>query len=246
MANVANINALVLKVRQRADQINSTTYNDATELKPWLKDSLAQLYEVLCSRWQDYYTIVRPLSLVAGQSTYSLPADLRALDSVWMMHNQGKSRVEMQQFEPDEMDRMQGPWSAGLCGNVRAYKYRLMRNRLWILPTPTLDAKNALELFYTPQYQPPLLDYTSIDDVLPNGWEEWVILDMLSKMAVKTRLIDLSSVETLRAATERRLLAAASIRSGVAPVMRDGTRRKIFYGGAGNTTPQGAAYWSAP
>jgi hypothetical protein len=243
MANVANINGLVAKVRQRADQINSTTYNDATELKPWLKDSLAQLYEILVSRWQDYYTIARPLSLVAGQSAYSLPADLRELDSVWMMYNAGKSRVQLKQFEADQMDALQR--SSTFYGmGYQTYKYRIMRNRLWVLPSPNVDIKNALELFYVPQYQAPLLDYTSIDDVLPNGWEEWVVLDMLAKMAVKSRLIDLAAVETLRGATERRLLAAASIRSGIAPVMRDATRRVTLYGVGGSA--QGAAYWSAP
>lgn len=243
MANVANINALVLKVRQRADQINSTTYNDATELKPWLKDSLAQLYEILVSRWQDYYTIARPLSLVAGQASYSLPADFRALDSVWMMYNRGKARVQLDPFEADEMDRLQSP-SGFYSNGIGARKYRIMRNRLWILPVAQVDAANAIEIFYVPQYQPPLLDYSSIDDVLPNGWDELVVLDMLAKMAVKSRLIDLPSVQAQQAATEKRLIAAASIRSGIAPVMRDATRPKTIYGAG--TSPQGAPYWSAP
>lgn len=243
MANVANINGLVLRIRQRTDQINSTTYDDATELKPWIKDSLAQLYEVLCSRWQDYYTISRPLSLIGGQAAYSLPADFRALDSVWMMYNQGQSRYQLNQFEADMMDQLQQP-SQFYGYGFQPTQYRIIRNLLWILPVINQDAQNAVEIFYVPQYQAPLLDYTSIDDILPNGWEEWCVLDVMQKMAVKSRLIDINSVIQAQQSTERRLLAAASVRSGIAPRMRDAMRPRFMYGPA--TAPQGAVYWSAP
>lgn len=243
MANSASINSLVLRIRQRADQINSTTYDDFTELKPWVRASLAQLYEILCSRWKDYYTIVRPLSLIANESAYSLPSDFRELDSVWLMYNAGQSRCQLNQFEADDMDSLQAPPNFYGYG-MQLFRYRIMRNRLWILPAVRIDTKNAIELFYVPQYSAPLLDYTSLDDVLPNGWEAWVVLDVLAKMAVKSRLIDLESVQAQQATVERRLLAAASIRSGLAPVMRDATKMHAMFGIT--STPQGAPYWSAP
>jgi hypothetical protein len=242
MANAACINDLVLKVRQRADQINSTTYDDATELKPWLRDSLSQLYEILVSRWQDYYTVARPISLIAGQLAYSLPADFRALDSVWMLYNAGQARTQLEQFEQDELDQLCMPKSFSSFANAPC-KYRVIRNLLYILPAYGIDVRNAIEIFYVPQYQKPLLDYTSLDDVLPNGWDEWIVLDMLEKMAVKTRLIDVASVGNSKSQMQTRLLAAASIRTGTAPRMRDATRPKTIWGGP--SSPSGPAYWSA-
>lgn len=236
MANAATINLLVRRVRQRADQINSVTFDDATELKLWLRGSLAQLYEILTDRWNDWYVINRPMSLAAGAMAYALPADFRALHDVFLVGGLGAARWRLQQMQVEDMTQANYPAPSSV-----PMGYRLMRDMLYIMPTPKVDAFNALEVWYTPEYRAPLLDYTPISDVLPNGWEEWVILDVLLKMCHKTRLLNMEGLERERQRVETRLIGHAAIRSNDAAVMRDmyATRTRAY----SSVMPQGPAYW---
>lgn len=236
MANAATINLLVRRVRQRADQINSMTFDDATELKLWLRGSLAQLYEILTDRWSDWYVINRPMSLAAGAMSYALPADFRALHDVFIVGGMGSARWRLKQLQPEEMTQSLSPSNLNI-----PLGYRLMRDMLYVLPKPVSDAPNALEIWYTPEYRAPLLDYTPISDVLPNGWEEWVVLDVLIKMCHKTRLLNMEALERERARVETRLVGHAAIRSNDAKVMRDiyAERDRSYL----PIVPQGPAYW---
>ncbi len=238
--NNQTINLLVARVRQRSDQINSQTFDDASELKVWIRGSLAQMYDMLCQRSADYYTTCRPVSLTAGQEAYSLPSDFKSLADIYVLYSGGKNRLRMRSFDTDDFGALNTPQAPN--GN---FSYRLMRNLLYIQPTPQYDYYNALEIHYTPQYRGPLLDYTSIDDVLPDGWDEWVTLDVLQKMCVKARLLNMEDIIKSKQQIESRLLTSASIRDAYAPVMRDGT---INYGDNIYTQgpPTGPLYWSIP
>ena len=238
--NIQTINSLVARVRQRSDQINSQTFDDASELKVWIRGSLAQLYDILCQRAADYYTTCRPLSLIAGQEAYSMPSDFKSLADIYVLYNGGKNRLRMRSFNIDDFGALNMPGMAA--GN---YSYRIMRNLLYIQPTPTADYYNALEIHYVPQYKAPLLDYTSIDEVMPNGWDEWVTLDVLQKMCVKARLLNMEDILKSKTAIENRLLTSSSIRDAYAPVMRDGS----VHNGESFLTqgpPTGPIYWSIP
>jgi len=236
MATVQTINSLVTRIRQRSDQIGSDTFDDETELKPWIRGSLAQLHEILCQRAVDYYTTARPLSLIAGQEAYSLPSDFKQLQDIFVLYNGGQSRQQMRNFSVDEFGALNAPQF-----HTAPLRYRLMRNLIYIQPVPTFDAFNALEMYYTPQYRPPLLDYTPIDEVLPDGWEEWAVLDVIQKMSIKTRLQNMDDILKSKAQMEARLIAGASIRDGFAPVMRDANRRLRPYGGG---RPSGPLVWA--
>ncbi len=216
MANAATINLLVRRVRQRADQIGSATFDDATELKLWIRGALSQLYEILADRWNDFYVVNRPMSLAANAMSYALPADFRAMHDVFVIGGGGSARSRLTQFAPEELAR-----PPGYAAYPTPTGFRVMRDMLYILPTPQADAVNALEIWYTPEYRAPLLDYTPISDVLPNGWEEWVVLDMLLKMSHKTRLLNVEALERERAKVEARLIGHASVRVSDAAMMRD-------------------------
>lgn len=238
--NIQTINLLVARVRQRSDQINSQTFDDASELKVWIRGSLAQLYDMLCQRASDYYTTARPLSLIAGQEAYSLPSDFKSLADIYVLYSGGKQRRRMRSFNIDDFGALNTPGAPG--GD---FSYRIMRNLLYVQPTPQFDYYNALELHYTPQYRAPLLDYTTIDEVMPNGWDEWVTLDVLQKMSIKARLLNMDDIIKSKAQIENRLLMSASIRDSYAPVMRDGSiNNSVNYMTQG--PPTGPLYWSIP
>ena len=236
MANIQTINQLVTRVRQRSDQIGSDTFDDATELKPWIRGSLSQLYEIMCQRAVDYYTTCRPISLIAGQEAYSLPSDFKQLQDIFVLYSGGQLRQQMRNFSVDEFGALHRP-----SYNTAPLRYRLMRNLIYIQPVPQFDAFNALEMHYVPHYRGPLLDYSTIDEVLPDGWEEWAVLDVLQKMSVKTRLQNMDDILKSKAQQEARLIAASAIRDGFAPVMRDAYRGATFGG-----QPSGPLIWAIP
>lgn len=240
MANEQYIYKLVTRVRQRSDQLNSDTFDDVTELIPACHGSLAQLYEIMVSTWRDWYTIPRPLSLIGGQIAYSLPSDLRALNDVFLMFDGGKSRVGLDQFEP---------WDLGRCTNTLAGQmptaYCVMRGLLYLVPGPSSDIPNAIELSYVPQYKAPLLNYTPMDDVLPNGWDEWVICDVLQKMSVKTRLSNMEDIIASKKEAFDRLTKGAYQRTGNAREMRDAYASGIGAWATGGNVG-GSAIWAVP
>lgn len=240
MANIMSVNRLVTLVRQRADQINSSSYDDESELKPWVRGSLAQLYALLCRRGVDYYTTCRPISLTAGQEAYTLPSDFMSLQDVFMLYNGGTQRQQLRSYSVD----LHGALNQPSLYNATTYQYRLMRNLLYIQPIPQRDALNALEIYYTPQYRAPLLDYSPCDEIMPNGFEEWVVLDVLQKMSVKTRLQNMDDIVKTKALLTVQLTAGAQIRDSFAPVMRDGMRQQRM--GYQTALAGGPLYWCIP
>lgn len=240
MPNSMTVNTLTALVRQRSDQINSTSYDDESELKPWIRGSLAQLYALLCRRAVDYYTTCRPISLTAGQEAYSLPSDFQALQDVFMLFNGGQQRRQLRSYSVD----LHGALNQPLNYSSPQYQYRIMRNLLFIQPVPLRDVQNALEIYYTPQYRAPLLDYTPCDDVMPNGFEEWVVLDVLQKMSVKTRLQNMDDITKTKAMIQQQIMATAQIRDSFAPVMRDGMRSRSTY--QQSAIASGPLYWAIP
>jgi hypothetical protein len=239
MPNSETLNSLTAKVRQRSDQINSQTFDDTSELKVWIRGSLAQLYDMLCLRSGDYYTTCRPLSLIAGQEAYALPSDFKNLTDVFVLYAGGKNRLQLKPFSAEEFGQL-----GDLTVPLVPLAYRLMRNLLYVQPIPVADYYNAIEIHYVPQYRAPLLDYSSIDEVMPNGWDEWVVLDVLQKMSVKARLLNMDDIIKSKLALEQRLLQSASIRDAYAPVMRDATVHRPSPLTLG--PPTGPIYWSIP
>lgn len=238
MATTQTMANIVTKVRQRADQIGSTTFDDVTELKPWVRSSLRQLYTMFAQQDDDWYTISVPMSLSAGTEAYTMPSNMLRLASVYALYNGGANRVKLREFDQDDFGGLNYP-----AVTPAPMAYRLLRNLLYVQPVPTVDIFNAFEISYIPEYRHRLTDYTPIDDVMPAGADEWVVLDVLQKMAIKTRLQNMDDIIKSKQEIERRLKSAIRVRSDYAPRMRDGTPRRaspqVNFG-----IPQGPLYWA--
>lgn len=237
MATSQSINQIVTKLRQRADQINSSTFDDATELKLWVRASLVQLHEIFTQRCTDWHTQSAPLSLIAGQEAYSVPSDFKSLGNVYMLYNGGQGRTKLSEFDYDDLGAFNAP-----IYNQAPLRYRLIRNLIYIQPVPMVDAHNAIEITYTPQHRAPLLDYSPIDEVMPPGYDEWIVLDCLQKMAIKTRLQNMDDIIKSKGELQARLIAGISSRSDQAPRMRDAMRSRYAPGQYGS--PAGPLYWA--
>lgn len=218
--NAQTVAGLVALVRARTDQTNSTAFSDATEITPWVRQSLAQLYEILTSRWLNWYVVRRPITLVNSQEFYTLPPDFRALNDIYLLYSQGLYREKLRMIPANEIGSYTNQSNAWGRWDLR---YCLQGNRLYITPIGNVTSttgQNCLEMWYVPQFTAPVLDYTTISPVLPNGWEEWVVLDVMEKMNVKLRL-DLTAVNAMKQEQIARLVSAASVRDGEAPQMVD-------------------------
>ena len=238
MATTQTVATLITKIRQRADQINSTTFDDVTELTPWVRSSLRQLYDIFCQQDCDWYTRSVPLSLTAGVESYTLPGDFKRISNVYALYNGGVNRVKISEFAYDDFGALNLPVFTNA-----PMRFRVMRNLLYIQPTPQVSAYNALEISYIPEHRSPLLLYTPIDDVMPAGADEWIVLDVLQKMAVKTRLQNMDDIIKSKQMLEGRLLNSIKQRSDQAPRMRDGYPPS--YRPYGQGTPSGPLVWVA-
>ncbi len=235
MSNVTTLNQLVTRVRTRGDVVGSSTFDDNVELKPWIKGSLSQFHEILIQRFKDYYVQSVALSIIANQDTYALPSDFRIMRDVYVFTGAKFARQKLRAFQGEEYG------GSPISGSP--LRYRVLRNSICFVPTPTISAYNAISLSYTPHWRSPLLDYSPIDEVFPNGWEEWVVLDVLQKMNVKARILNMDDILKSKAMVEDRILRGAYHRTGEAPRMRN---RYAGHDFAAALIGNGPLFWAAP
>jgi hypothetical protein len=239
MANSSSVNTLVTEIRQRVDRVNATNLNDAAELKPWVKQSAARLYEIMVSRWKDWYTISSVMSLTNGVSSYPLPADFRAMGEVYMFYQAGNVRRPLSPFTKRQRGQYNNPLYLAL--NQWPLRYQLQREKIIFDPAPTANYTNVIELNYIPQYSSPVSDDVPLDPVLPNGWEEWIVLDVCIKIAQKFRLQDMAQAFTAeRKEIEKNIVAGAAVRDAEAPMMTNRYDGNGFVFGA----PSGPAVYN--
>jgi hypothetical protein len=160
-------------VRRRADQENSRFISDA-ELNTYINASYAELYDLLVSRFADYFMKDPPteFTLTGSTSSQALPADYyktRGVDislggdwvplSSWMFaeRNHGK-----------RYDRC-------------AIRYRIVGGKLMF--TPEGSAAGTYRHWYIPRYTPLALDADEMDDVM--DLEEYVVVDAAIKCLIK-------------------------------------------------------------
>lgn len=252
MANSSTVNTLLTTTRQRFDHVNSQTFDDTTELKPWIRDSLKQLYEIVVQRWQDWYTVPAVMTLKQFQESYPLPANFRYMAQVYMLYTNNTTsngtptapyyREPLLPFTMKEYGRFT---SQSLYIRQWPLLYRIMNSKLYLTPAPSQDLINAIEYWYVPTWQPPIDDDAPIDQELPNGFEEWVVLDTMIKMATKLRENDrISAMQQQKAEILDRVKSGGSVRTGDAPMMTDiyNYPRWTWL----NATPGGPANWNPP
>lgn len=235
--NSQSINSLVLSARRYANQVNTATFTD-DELRDYVYASAAQLYEITVAAYNDYYTERYYLDLVARQESYELPNDFRSLNAVYSLQTGPGTRWMLKPYTATEYAR----YSINFVNPQWPFMYRLRSNRLFLLPVPAVNRVRGLEVWYTPQFKRPAGgDDVSFDPVLPNGFEEWIALDVAIKMATKMRLPDLQGMlMDLKKPVEKRVIGGLAIRSSDPPRMIDIADNNFWFpwnGGTSGGTP---------
>lgn len=161
---------LKTRCRERADMVDSDFIEDS-ELLSYINASYAELYDILVSKFEDYYTLDPVGFTISSGNTYNLPADFYKLRGVDLSLN-GRW-IPVPKFNFQDRNRT----------NRTAYKqrYRIIGNKLHISPTD--NANGTYQLWYIPAYTLLSLDSDELDGV--NGWEEYVVIDVAIKMLAK-------------------------------------------------------------
>lgn len=172
----------------------------------------AELWDMLiAARGHDYHLKDPPgtLSVVAGTSQYSLPADfyeLRKIVLKWSTNDVEEvkdishlgDRVDLINF------RTWAPWASKA--------FRVLESKVEILPTPTSAV--AGELWYIPPWKDLVADSDTFDGV--NGWDKLIAL----RAAIELRIIDklpAGDLQGLFAEQKQRVEEMASERQAAAP-----------------------------
>lgn len=155
MARTRTLADLILDVRQRTNQENSTFVTDA-EVTEYLNQEIAELYaRIVQAQGPEHYRSSVPVPVVSGTALYALPADfwqLQALEATL-----GGITGRLRPFMQTEHARLQNAQPFAWYSPIR---YRLQANNLEILPaTQTFTAT----LYYTPA-PPRLVSGTDVLD----------------------------------------------------------------------------------
>lgn len=179
MANTVTLAQLKTQIRERADMENSTFISD-TELLSYINLSYAELYDLLVSRFEDYYTLSTNLTISSGSSV-ALPTDFYKLRGVDLrLDSSGNSWSAVPKFNFNNRNTRSANVSRLLSGQFNT-SYRIVGSDLHMVPTD--NATGTYRLWYVPVYTPLASDSDTLDGV--NGWEEYIIVDAAIKMLAK-------------------------------------------------------------
>jgi hypothetical protein len=173
------LSALRSQARQRADQENSEFIGD-DELDIYLNDSYKELYDLLVSKFEDYFvTGPTSFSISTGSSSYSLPSDFYKLLGVDRSTG-GSDYYTIRPFSfEDRNNRRNADRYRGIYPNV---KYRIVGNSL--LFTPDDQAAGDYRLWYIPSVT---LLTSDTQEIVPQAdrWVEYIVIDSAIKMMLK-------------------------------------------------------------
>jgi hypothetical protein len=163
------------QARQRADMEISQFVTDS-ELTNYVNSSIAELYDILVSRFEDYYILDTPQTVANGASELTIPADfykLKGLD-----YDVGGGQYEtVRSFQFVERNETFDPGF----GTLPRMRYRVLGSVIKL--TPPEFAPGNYRIWYIPRFTPLVLDADTFDGI--NGWTEYVVVDCAIKMLNK-------------------------------------------------------------
>jgi len=204
-----NLQDLIQEVRRRSDMENSGFVTDP-EITNYINNSASELYDILVSRFEDYYTQLPLAFNIASGTTYTLPADFYKLRGVDKDFG-GGDFASLSKFNFQERNRQNNSLSRALSRRPDV-QYRIIGKELVITPTDT--ATGDYRLWYIPQFDK-LVDLTDELDTI-QGWEEYVIVDAAIKCMQKEES-DVSVLLVQKQALISRIEAMANNRDAGEP-----------------------------
>lgn len=212
---MATLASLRTEVRRRADMVNSTFVSDA-ELNSYINNSYAELYDILVSRFEDYYISTSTFTITSGNSS-ALPAGfykVRGLD----YQQSSNDWLPVKRWNFSERSQLVNA-NVGLSRGFYERMYRVMGGNILILPED--KAPGQYRLWYIPRYTPLAADGDVLGDVL--DFDEYIIIDAAIKCLIKEES-DVSVLLAMKQALIARVEAMSSNRDSEPERIADVTR----------------------
>jgi hypothetical protein len=209
MARTRTLLQLRTDVRTEGDYSRSTVFTDAI-LTRWLNLALSEVYDLLRSKWADYYTIETTLVTVAGVDTVALPSDFLSMLRLDLKNGDIYYRINRYPLT-EETDFQR---AAQLGPNDAKYHYRLEKNNIRLSPQPS--GVDTLRISYIPCFTELSADGDTFDGF--NGWEDLAVQMVLRKCDARE---EKSTTERDReiARLTQRVLKAADGRDAAEPTL---------------------------
>jgi len=200
---------------KRADMETNAHFGTA-EVNDLINSSLAELYDLILSSYEDYFVKSTPyqITLTPGTDRYALPSDFYKLHGVDVQLSQSQSTwISVSPFNFSERNLYNWMPVAWNVWGLPSVKYRLEGGYIAFLPTPTLPAAVA-RLWYSPAPTQLAADGDTFDGVA--GWTEYVVVDAAIKMKIKEEE-DASELEQRKALLGQRVITMAAGRDSGRP-----------------------------
>jgi hypothetical protein len=173
MARTTTLTNLLEDIRTQYE-IRSISLSDSV-LTRWINNSIAELYDVIIEVRPDHYISSANLTIISGTDSYSLPSTFYKMHGVDVLNDDGRYYA-IQPFIWEDRN-LYGDSSS----DKRSARYRIMGGNVVLAPKPTWAG--TVRLNFIP-YSPLLTTGASTWDGF-NGWEEYVIIDVCIKAALK-------------------------------------------------------------
>lgn len=179
MASNVTLTELRAQARATSDMQNSG-FVTAAELDQYINLAAQTLYDILVSRFEDYY-IKDPLTftITAPDTTYDLPEDFYKLRGADAQVN-GSQWAPMRAFTFQERNILQNPLLSPIY-DAASSMYRLRGQKFQLLGTP--QAVFTGRLWYIPAMTKLVAGSDTFDGV--NGWERHIVLSAAVMMKQK-------------------------------------------------------------
>ncbi len=184
---------------------NSDFISDS-ELNSFINASYAELYDILVSRFEDYYTTTSTHTVTAGNTSFAVPADFYKLRGVDRQIGSSNDFYALLKFNFSERNWRNRRLNRTLFGQSNV-NYRLVGNNVELVPND--HAAGTYKLWYVPAYTTLSSDSDTLDGV--NGWEEYIVVDACIKCLEKEES-STTSFERQKTRLERRIEEMASMR----------------------------------
>lgn len=203
------------EIRTRGNYENSQAITD-DELNSWINRSLTKLYGILIqARTEMYFKKSYTIPLQVGVSKYALPADFGdTLLGVDYVQNEFQ-RYSLTRFNFKERNKYYNYGVGFNIGNANL-QYDIQGDFIEIIPMP--NQIGSLELYYVPTCPRLTIDADTFN--FRNGFEEYVILDVIVKCKQK---LEEDTMETmaLLAKEEDRVIRSSAERDEGEPLNLD-------------------------
>lgn len=192
------------QARLRSDMQNSKFVSDA-EFNQYINDSYAELYDLLVSKFEDYYVAEPLVFTVASGNTYDLPDDFYKLKGLDRALSGADDWYTLRPFTFEDRNARRS--ATRFRGLYPAIRYRIFGNKIYFSPDD--QATGSFRMWYIPRYTPMVADTDTVSRI--DGWEVYIVVDAAMK-ALQKEESDVSVLMAMKQALIQRIESLAANR----------------------------------